>query len=217
MAMIRNYAALTCLPCALLLCLSPPLAAQDGSPALASVDQLSFAPVTPVSAEVLPLGGLGRATLRLEQSVSSASAHRGDRIRFTLENDLYVANRGEVASAGTSVYATVAHVRPKTHQRSGNLQFSDPEIVLSNGKRIRLTKTDPQDRFGVGAIPVVIVAAVTLGPLVVVTSPISLTELLIHRIHERHVERLGQTTKPPPVEREFSEGDVVCYYANVGA
>jgi hypothetical protein len=87
-----------------------------------------------------------RVDLRLEQRLSSADSKVGDRIRFTLVNDLVVKGR-VVALAGSTCYAAVKRVRPRTGEKNGSVRFSDPELDLGNGQRIRLTNS-PDDLGG---------------------------------------------------------------------
>jgi hypothetical protein len=215
--MIRNNLAVSMLRFALCTCLSPLLAAQQSvHPALPEADfEVPSTLAAPRVSETMPatinLQATNQVVLRLEMPVSSATAQKGDRIRFTALND-FSPNRKVVIPAGTTLYSTVSHVRPKTRHRSGDIKFSDPELDLGNGQRIRLTTSDGDDFSSPGAIPVIVVGAVTIGPLVVATSPIWLSELVIHDIRERRFRSLAHTPKPDLVDKDFLAGDVLTYY-----
>ena len=215
--MISENAAVRAMYCALCLCLSPLLAAQETvHPALPDADlEVPRALIAPRSSETLPrtinLQAPKEVVLRLEQSVSSSTAHKGDRIRFTALND-FSPDRKVLIPAGTALYSTVSSVRPKTSHRSGDVKFSDPEFVLGNGQRIRLTTNDGDELSGPGAIPVIVVGAITLGPLVAATSPIWLSNLLIHDVREHRLGSLAHYQKPDPADKELSKGEVLNYY-----
>lgn len=216
--MIWNNLAVRMLCYALCLCVSPLLVAQQANQSPSPV-ALLVAPSTQDTSKasdnvlVLPISlqATNQVVLRLEQPVSSATAHEGDRIRFTALND-FSPNRKVVIPSGTTLYSTVSYVRPKTRQRSGDLKFSDPEVDVGNGQRIRLTRNDGDDLRGPGAIPAIVVGAVTVGPLVVATSPIWLTELLIHDIREQRFRSLAHSPKPDPVDKYLSKGEILKYY-----
>ena len=216
--MIKSNSAGRALYYALCLCVSPLLVAQQASQsslphAVRAVpptqdtskasDTISVYPISPQAPN--------QVVLRLEQPVSSASAHKGDRIRFTALND-FSPNRKVVIPSGTTLYSTVSYVRPKTIHRSGDLKFSDPAVDLGNGQRIRLTTNDGDEMWGPGAIPVILVGAVTIGPLVVATSPIWLTEMVIHDVREQRSRALAHSPKPDPVDKYLSRGEVLNYY-----
>lgn len=120
--------------------LLPMLAAQQATPPAVPIE------TTPAITAKRPSGMLDsvriprytRVDLRLEQRLSSADSKVGDLIRFTLVNDLVVKGR-VVAQGGTTCYATVKRVRPRTGKKNGSVKFSDPELDLGNGQRIRVT------------------------------------------------------------------------------
>jgi hypothetical protein len=214
MRTIRNNSAIKVLQYALYVCLSPLLAAQEISlPSPPDAAQtVSPTPNTLTASNTTFVYKFAQVSLRLEQSVSSASTHKGDRIRFTLVKNLAVDGK-LVVPAGTSFYATVSHVRPKNRHRSGDLKFSDADLDLGNGQRVRLTE-NRHDKFDPGVIPVVILGAVTLVPITVALLPIQLPYLLIHDIREHQDGGAARATKPPPVDQVFSEGEVFTYYAD---
>jgi hypothetical protein len=87
-------------------------------------------------------------TVRLEQRISSGDSHVGDRIRFSLVDDLVV-DGYVVVPAGTSCYANITHVwrsRPKEPSRGGELAFSDPKLELGHGKTIHLIEYSYDER-----------------------------------------------------------------------
>ena len=79
--------------------------------------------------------------LRLEQNISSADAHEGEGVRFTLKSDLAVEGR-VVAPAGTACFAAITAVRPRTTDHFGEVKFSDPELDLGPTQRIRFTTNE---------------------------------------------------------------------------
>src|SRR5579863_4241179 len=146
--MIKDNLTVRALYYTLCLCVTPLLVAQQTHQstlpgavlAAPSTQDNSTASDTTV-VRPISLQAPNQVVLRLEQSVSSASAHTGDRIRFTALND-FSPNRRVVITSGTTLYSTLSYVRPKTRYRSGDLKFSDPEVDLGNGQRIRLTTND---------------------------------------------------------------------------
>jgi hypothetical protein len=201
------------LPSALCICLSPLLAAQQASPPTSPYEPrpVSSDSKAPAAPDTVRLRGTTIVRLRLEQAVGSASAHKGDRIRFTLLFDL-LADGKVVAPAGTPCYATVADARPMTDRRSGLLKFSDAALDLGNGQRIRLSEGDGQDEIGPEAIPVIIVGAVTIGPLVVAMLPVQLSIWAIHSIREHRQGGPAHYPKPDPEETDLSEGEHFTYH-----
>lgn len=216
--MVTSNSAVRALYYALCLCVSPLLMAQQAGQ-WSLPDAVLAAPSTQdtpkasdtISVHPISLQAPNQVVLRLEQPVSSASAHNGDRIRLTALND-FSPDRKAVIPSGTTLYATVSYVRPKTRHRSGDLKFSDPEVDLGNGQRIRLTTNDGDQFWGPGAIPVILVGAVTIGPLVVATSPIWLTGLVIDDVREQRSKSLAHSPKPDPVDKYLSKGEVLNYY-----
>ncbi len=79
--------------------------------------------------------------LRLEQRLSTADAKQGDKVHFTLANDL--AAGGQVlVPAGTSCDLTITGVwraTPENPYQTAGIQFSDPELDLGHGQMVRLT------------------------------------------------------------------------------
>jgi len=135
----------------------------------------------------VPIEGFNKMPLRLEQTVSSASAHEGDRVRFTLMRDLYV-DGNTMAASGATFYATVTAVRPKSARRSGSLKFSQPYLDQANAQRIRLSPSNPEESAGAAAIPAYIIMGATVGPLVIASSPIWITEMIVHDVRERRLK-----------------------------
>jgi hypothetical protein len=153
-------------------------------------------------------------SLRLEQKVSSEFANRGDQVRFTLVNDLSD-GRKVLAPAGSTFYARVAQVKATDHRHPAKLELSDATLDLGNGQQLRLKRTDGQDDlFTLGAIPVLIVGAVTLVPMTLAMLPIQLPYLAIHDIHERRQRAKVGTSKPWLIDIEIPQGTVLTYYAN---
>ena len=81
--------------------------------------------------------------------------------------------------------------------------------------RVQLEKDNPEEKAGLTSIPFYTVGAITIGPLVLATAPIWITELVIHDIREQRLKSKAHRSKPEPVDQEFSEGDVFIYYADI--
>jgi hypothetical protein len=188
---------------ALCFCLSPLLAAQA---MVADVNRIE-------SSDTIYVVGSTEVPLRLEQDVSSASAHKGDRVRLTLSKDLLVDGK-PVAPAGSIFYAKVSRVRHRTSRHSGSIRFSNAELNLGNGKRIRLAADDPSDKIGASGIPFLVIGAVTVGPLILATLPISLSYLLAHDVSEHKNDSHAGAAKAERADRQFSSGEVLIYYAD---
>lgn len=208
--MIRKNLTLGMLLCALSLYPLPLLVAQRVSQPSQPV---SSTPSTSTESNTIFVQGIVEVPLRLDQQVSSATAHKGDRIRFTLLKGLSCDGK-LMASAGSTFYATVSHVQPKNRHHSGVVRFSDATLDLVNGQRLRLSESDSEDNIGPEAIPVVILAGVTLVPITVALLPIQLPYLLIHHIREQRHGDKTHTTRPEPVDIELPEGEVLIYYAD---
>lgn len=79
--------------------------------------------------------------LRLEQRLSTADAKQGDKVHFTLANDLAIDGQ-VVIPAGTSLYTTIAKVWRATPQDPylvASIQFTAPDLDLGHGQMVRLT------------------------------------------------------------------------------
>jgi len=229
MRTIRNNSTIRILQAALCLCLSQHLAAQEAEqPTLTDVvQQVSSTPGTLTASDSPPLDGFAdkipiqafaaQVPLRLEQELSSASAHKGDRIRLTTLKSLSV-DGNVVAPAGTAFFTTVSQVRSKTHYRSGEVKLSDATLDLGNGKRLRLAESDPKNRLTAkdipGTIAFIIVGAATLVPITVALLPVQLPYLLVHKIHEDRLARTAHAAKPETVDKHLAEGEVFIYYTD---
>ena len=202
--MTRNSAIITVLAMTLWLCSSTAGMAQD----------VLDAPVETREIERISIDGLAKMPLRLEERVSSGTAHKGDPVRFILLRDLVVDGK-VVMPSGAAFSATVSRVRPKTPERSGSVKLAKPSLVLGNGMRVQLEKDNPEEKAGLTSIPFYTVGAITIGPLVLATAPIWIPELVIHDIREQRLKSKAHRSKPEPVDQEFSEGDVFIYYADI--
>jgi hypothetical protein len=79
--------------------------------------------------------------LRLEQRLSTADTKQGDKVHFTLVNDLAAGSR-VVIPAGTSYYLTIDKVwraTPNDPDLVGGIAFTAPELDLGHGQKVRLT------------------------------------------------------------------------------
>jgi len=137
-----------------------------------------------------------KVALRLEQSISSATSQVGERIRFTLVNDLFVDGKA-VAPSGTSCFATVTQVARATLKDPnlvGAVSFSDPKLDLGHGKRLRLTVLDKKGRYDAahadGGFP-----SSPLELLALVTAPIWVPFVLLDATMQQAKNRQAQ---PPP-------------------
>jgi hypothetical protein len=196
----------------LCICLCPLLAAQEVTPqnapqaAKAPVDarepssgQAADATPRPVS---LPRDM--HVTLRLEQSVSSANARKGEQVRFTLANDL-IADGRIVAPTGSSCYAKIAQVRPRDARNSGVLKFNDPkfDLGLNLGAQQQV-----QFRRNPGTTPDEVEETVGFVVVALIMLPIVLPLAPFIAIHNKHHAK----SKPQTTETEFIEGTNFDYF-----
>src|SRR5271157_2520389 len=130
----------------LCLILCPLLVAQQvAPPASKSMSQLPLPPPTansPTRTVRIPMDTL--VVLRLEQRISTADAKQGDKVHFTLANDL-AAGGQVVIPAGTSCDLTITGVwraTPENPYQTPGILFSDPELDLGHGQMVRLTNTN---------------------------------------------------------------------------
>ncbi len=186
------------------LCLSPLLVAQHvNQPVMPDEPRPALeAPQTevPASSVRVRIPMYTRVDLQLEQRISSADAHVGDRVRFTLVNDLAVKGR-VVAQAGTSCYATIKGVRPRSDKKNGSVKLSDPELDLGHGKRIRLTDMAPDAGDDVEMAVAFLTAAA-------ISSPIWVPELLFESISSafRPHPSVTHAKRPDPADYVIPEG-----------
>lgn len=91
--------------------------------------------------------------VRLNQQLSSDTSKVGDEVSFTVTEDVVVGDR-VVTKRGTLLNSTVTHAKPArassdcARMSSGKLDFSTPELVLTNGKPVRLDYVTSDSRFG---------------------------------------------------------------------
>ena len=89
--------------------------------------------------------------LRLDQDVSSATAKKGDKVRYVLTDDI-AANDAVVIPAGTAVYQQISNVRKArldgSCEEGSNGWFGvDESMLFSNiGAQMKLTETLPATR-----------------------------------------------------------------------
>ncbi len=194
----------TTIQSALCLCLSPMLVAQQvnqpvmpGEPKPAAAAPQAQAPALSIKVRI-PM--YTPVDLRLEQRISSADARVGDRVRFTLVNDLAAKGR-VVAQAGTSCYATVKRVRPRSDKKNGSVKLSDPELDLGHGKRIRLTDMAPDAGDDVEMAVAFLTAAA-------ISSPIWVPQLLFESISSafRPHPAVTHAKRPDPADYVIPEG-----------
>lgn len=184
---------------ALCICLSPLLAAQQVSEPAPSAPAVKAAhPSAPSGTVRIP--AYTPVNLRLEQRVSSADAHVGDRVCFTLVNDL-AANGRVVAPAGTSLFATVRHVHPKSKTRNGYVRLSGPELDLGLGQRIRFTDATSDVADDVEM-------AIALLTAAAISSPIWVPQLLFElaRGTTRPRSAVTPNKRPEPVDSVLLQG-----------
>jgi hypothetical protein len=142
----------TTLQSVLCLCLSPLLVVQQTSqapPFSASTPNAPEQSISQCAADarrgilILPMDM--QVSLRLDQPLTSATAKPGDKIRYTLVDDLIVGGR-VVVPAGTPAYSNVTHAEPSGAEHSGHLRFSDPILDPGHGQHIRLAARSKADR-----------------------------------------------------------------------
>jgi hypothetical protein len=144
--------------------------------------------------------------LRPEQSISSADARAGDKVRFTLVNDL-VADGVLIVPAGTSFYSTITSAHPKDADHYGRLSFSFTEPDLGHGKRLRLIDELSKEQKDIrdderGWLIIEIVAVTILLPLI----PFVLASDAAHP-HPHQAKY-----KPMPRDLYYPKGKVVKFY-----
>jgi hypothetical protein len=181
----------------------------------------------PKPSKVVRIPADSSVRLRLEQQISSADAHVGERVRFTIEGGLEVGNR-IVVPDGTAFFATVTAVRARTTDHYGEVRFSDPELDLGSGQRIRLTGSEciavPGACVAVGAV-----GAVTLVPITVAMLPATAVMFIVDRLKQDRAQRrltaLGaqkplrteETLKGDRSKEEYPQGTGFEYYTRQGA
>jgi hypothetical protein len=155
---------------------------------------------------------------QLDQAISSADVKVGDRIRFTLVNDLAAAGR-VAAPAGTFCYATITKAHPKDGKHDGYLAFSDPRLDLGHGQTVRFTTEDSRERRQARVLYVV---GPAFGmPLLVVgyaiSAPINLA-IMAHDALDHHARTPAPNKQskapeiPQPKDEELLRGHRFCYY-----
>lgn len=192
----------------LCICLCPLLPAQEvapqNAPRPADVPVDARAPSSDQTADSMSRSvNLPRdmhVTLRLEQSVSSATARKGEQIRFTLANDL-VADGQVVATAGSSCYAQIAQVRPRDAKNSGLLKFSDPRLDLGAHRQI-------QFRRNPGTTPDEVEETVGFVAVALMMLPIVLPLAPFIAMHNKRKAK----NKPQTTETEFTQGTNFDYF-----
>jgi hypothetical protein len=195
---------------ALCLCLSPLLAAQQVSQQGATAPAVSVAPAVnpPKPDRVVRIPADTTVKLLLAQNFSSADARKEDRIRFTVENDVFAGN-DVVVQAGTTCFATVTAVRPRTADHYGEVRFSDPEFDLGSGQRIRLTQNEFLAAPG-GYLVVGVLGAVTLVPISVAMLPVSGVMFLVEKSKQDRQQQQrnpAAVTEKPVKSRAHMKGD----------
>jgi len=109
-----------------------------------------------------------RVELRLTETVSSADRHKEDVIHLEVVSDIEVGGM-VVVPAGTEAVAKLTTVRPRDPKakgydvaRDGYLEFSDADLILSGGRRIRLSDETARGRRNARILNA---TAVVLAPL----------------------------------------------------
>ncbi|HME58252.1 MAG TPA: hypothetical protein VKF63_07935 [Terracidiphilus sp.] len=198
----------------LCLILCPLLVAQQvAPPASKSMSQLPLPPPTansPTRTVIIPMDTL--VVLRLEQRLSTADAKQGDKVHFTLVNDLAAGGR-VVIPAGTSYYLTIDKVwraTPKDPDIIGGIAFTAPELDLGHGQKVRLTGTTYAERHenydGIS------------GPraiLMLIAIPFFLPSILHQQAKAKRANAKQAVVTPKnwkPCDREYEVGYRLNYY-----
>jgi hypothetical protein len=198
------------------LILGPLLIAQQvESPATNSAAQ---SPLPPPSANTssrtvrIPMDTL--VVLRLEQRISTADAKVGDKVHFTLVNDLAVEGR-VIIPAGASCDLTIAKVwraTPENPYLVASIQFTAPILDLGHGQIVRLTNTNYAMRHDESD-------GVTRRDeiLIWIASPVWFLPVLIQDANEKRTEakaNLAAVTPKnwKPCDAEHEKGEHFNYY-----
>lgn len=196
------------LPSALCICLTTLLSAQQVTPpAEQSIEDPAHSTVTSETISssgtvIIPADTM--VLLRLDQTVSSANALAGEKIQFTLINDL-VADNHVVARAGTPCYATIKQVLPMNAKHNGHFDFSDSELDLGHGQRIHFTKKSARSRKNERGDRVGwLIFALVVSPVEVPMLPIQLIYAL--KDHKHRIESADL------VDEEIPQGERFNYY-----
>jgi hypothetical protein len=192
-------------PC-LILC--PLLAPQQVSISDAPADTSQTStpvPVTPELSRTVRIKNDTLVLLRPEQDISSADLRVGDKVRFTLENDI-VADGEVVVRAGTTFYSTITSVRPKTEDRDGQLGFSFTEPELGHGKRLRLIDETTKERKDIRDEEIF---WLTYGTIIL--APFIVIELGYAALHPRQTF-IRKDVKRKPQDMSYPKGKVIKFY-----
>jgi hypothetical protein len=193
------------------LVLCPLLVAQQAaSPAIAPAAQL--APAPPAEKASSPIVRIPMDTLlvlRLEERVSTANAKQGNKVRFTLVNDLAAGGR-VVIPAGTSCYLTISKVwraTPKDPVLVAGIQFTAPKLDLGHGKMVRLTDLNYSQRHsGDGGI------SNSEAILMLIAAPIWLPSMLLQEAKAKRDVVTPKNWKPENEDTVYEAGHCFNYY-----
>jgi len=193
----------------LCLILCPLLAAQQvATPASKSMGQLPLPlPAANSSSRTVSIPMDTLVVLRLEQRLSTADAKQGDKVHFTLVNNLAVDGR-VVIPAGTSYYLTIDKVwraTPKDPDLVGGIAFTAPELDLGHGQKVRLTGTTYAERHnnsdGISDPEAI---------LLLIALPFFLPSMLLQQAKAKRVVVTPKNWKP--CDREYEVGHRFNYY-----
>lgn len=123
----------------------------------------TFAFIFPVSAQVdIPEGT--RVQVRLEERLSSETANQGQKIRFTVTENVEV-NGKTVIDQGAPVTGTITVVEPRHRMgKDGKLEFSVDRVASVDGQPVEL-RSEKQGKKNEKGITGKTVSAITTAPL----------------------------------------------------
>jgi hypothetical protein len=180
------------------LILCPLLVAQETAP-IASPQAPAQAASQQTPAALLPGSAVVARGVQVKfvllDSVSSATATKGQPVHFAVAEDVLVDGRVAIPR-GTPANGVVKHVRkgvPGEHD--SYLELEPREIVLANGSRIKFAAYPPgEDSCGdFGPCAAFVVFLIVLSPLLVPLVLISTPRLIAHGIRERKKSTSGKT------------------------
>jgi len=162
--------------------------------------------------------------LKLDQDVSSAAIHKGDQVRYTVDENVVV-DGATVISAGTIATRRVTSAQvsrpnePCSDANNGSFELSDSVFLSINGPQIKLTAESPQLHSQDAMTPGEKVLFAVLFPpqfagmlvFAAVDAPIELVTNLHDRLH--------RPPPPPPcpaktheMQWKASEAKSITYY-----
>jgi hypothetical protein len=150
-----------------------------------------------------------KVQLRLMESVSSASNHKGDVVQLEVVSDV-VTDGTVVIPAGTTAVAKITEARARSAKHSGWIDFSTPELMVG-GRKIRLALDTAKDRSDERTEVFGTIGWMILGaPLVAIQIPFAVVSGVLYAI-------FGDGTEMHPEDKEHEQGEMFTYYTRRNA